>query len=40
LSQISHYRPDGTAHLRRETDTLDGEDVVAGFTCPLAEIFG
>lgn len=37
---VTVYRSDGTAHLLRETDTLDGEDVVAGFTCPLVEIFG
>ncbi|HID61591.1 MAG TPA: Uma2 family endonuclease [Anaerolineae bacterium] len=37
---VTVYRPDGTVRLLRETDTLGGEDVVAGFTCPLAEIFG
>lgn len=33
------YRPDGTARLYRETDTLPGEDVLAGFSVPVAELF-
>jgi Uma2 family endonuclease len=33
------FRPDGSARRLRETDTLEGEDVVPGFTCPVAELF-
>lgn len=33
------YRPDGSARLLRETDALDGEDVLPGFRLPLNEIF-
>lgn len=35
---IVHY-PDGTAKTLRETDTLSGESVVPGFSCPVKEIF-
>ncbi|HUF51603.1 MAG TPA: Uma2 family endonuclease [Longimicrobiales bacterium] len=33
------YRPDGSARLVREHEALDGEDVVPGFSLPLAELF-
>lgn len=33
------YRPDGTANLLREPGTLPGEDVLPGFSLPLAEVF-
>lgn len=33
------YRADGSETLLAEADALDGEDVVAGFNCPLREIF-
>ena len=33
------YRPDGTARLYRTSDTLPGEDVLPGFTMPVAEVF-
>ena len=33
------YRPDGTARLYRAADTLQGEDVLPGFTMPVAEVF-
>lgn len=33
------YKPDGTAKLYRVTDTLPGEDVLPGFTVPVAELF-
>jgi Uma2 family endonuclease len=33
------YRPDGSARLLRETDSLDGEDVLPGLTIPLRELF-
>lgn len=32
-------RADGTATMLKETGSLSGEDVVSGFTCPLAELF-
>ena len=33
------YRHDGSETLLTEAESLDGEDVVPGFTCPLGEIF-
>jgi Uma2 family endonuclease len=33
------YKPDGTARLYRTGDTLPGEDVLPGFTVPVAELF-
>ena len=33
------YHPDGSARLLRETDSLDGEDVLPGLTIPLRELF-
>ena len=33
------YKPDGTAKVYRATDTLPGEDVLPGFTVPVAELF-
>jgi Uma2 family endonuclease len=33
------YHPDGSARLLRETDSLDGEDVLPGLVIPLHEIF-
>jgi len=32
------YRADGTESLLAESDALDGEDVLPGFSCPLAAI--
>jgi Uma2 family endonuclease len=32
------YRPDGTESLLSAGDALDGEDVVPGFSCGLAEV--
>ena len=32
------YRPDGTETVVTEHEALDGEDVVPGFSCPLATI--
>ncbi len=32
------YRPDGSQALLGEFDALDGEDVLPGFSCPLAQI--
>ena len=36
---VTLYRPDGTACLLGEDDVLDGEDVLRGFSLPLAELF-
>jgi Uma2 family endonuclease len=33
------YHPDGSARLLRETDSLDGEDVLPGLKIPLRELF-
>jgi Uma2 family endonuclease len=33
------YRADGSESTLRETDVLDGEDVLPGFSCPLGQIF-
>jgi Uma2 family endonuclease len=33
------YRPDGTRRILGEDDALDGEDVLPGFTLPLARLF-
>lgn len=32
------YRPDGTEQILDPEQRLDGEDVVPGFSCPIAEI--
>ena len=32
------YRPDGSARLVRDREPLEGEDVLPGFTVPLAEV--
>jgi len=32
------YRADGTNSLLAESDALDGEDVLPGFSCPLGSI--
>ncbi len=34
----SVYRPDGTVRLLHENDPLDGEDVLPGFSCRVAEL--
>ena len=33
------YHPDGSARLLRESDALDGEDVLPGLKIPLSELF-
>lgn len=33
------HRPDGSANLLRQSDTLRGEDVLTGFSLELAELF-
>ncbi|MGH7319954.1 MAG: Uma2 family endonuclease [Candidatus Rokuibacteriota bacterium] len=34
------YRPDGSARLLRESESLDGEDVLPGFTLALNHVLG
>lgn len=36
---ITVFRPDATIEVLREGDTLDGGDVLPGFSIPVAEIF-
>lgn len=36
---VTVYRPDGSARLLREHETLDGEDVLPGLSIPLVELF-
>jgi Uma2 family endonuclease len=38
-STITVFRPDATIDILREGDILDGEDVLPGFSVPVAEIF-
>ena len=37
--QARVYREDGSESIVRETETLEGEEVLPGFECPLAEVF-
>jgi Uma2 family endonuclease len=37
---VTVYRADGSARLLRETDHLDGEDLLPGLTIPVAEVLG
>lgn len=37
--EIRVLRPDGTETRLREADTLNGEEVLPGFSCPVAELF-
>lgn len=37
--EVQVFRADGTYSLVHSGDSLDGENVVPGFRCPLAEIF-
>lgn len=36
---VTIYRPDGTVRVLRETETLEGEGVMPGFSLPLRELF-
>ena len=36
---VDIYRPDERTVTLTETDTLDGLDILPGFTCPVADIF-
>jgi Uma2 family endonuclease len=39
-NQIVHvYRANGSIHVLRNNDELDGEDVVPGFRCPVRDLF-
>jgi Uma2 family endonuclease len=37
-SEVPVYRRDGTLSVLRESDSLDGEDVLPGFSCPLRQV--
>src|SRR5437773_6872483 len=37
-SEVRVYRQDGSLSVLREGDSLDGEDVLPGFTCPLSDV--
>ena len=37
-SEVRIYRRDGTLSVLRESDSLDGEDVLPGFSCPLRDV--
>jgi Uma2 family endonuclease len=39
IRTVDIFRSDGTTQRLRESDTLSGEDVVAGFECPVAALF-
>jgi Uma2 family endonuclease len=36
--EVRVYRQDGTLSVLRESDSLDGEDVLPGFSCPLRQV--
>lgn len=38
LERATLYRPDGSARVLQAADALDGEDVLPGFTCRLADL--
>ena len=38
LQRATVYRPDGSARVLQAQDSLDGENVLPGFACPLADI--
>lgn len=37
--QVHRFRADGSAQVLQESDSLDGETVVPGFNCSVAELF-
>lgn len=37
--EVRVHRADGSLSVLRDNDTLDGEDVLPGFTCPLRDVF-
>lgn len=36
---VTAYRPDGSAYVYREADTLSGEEVLPGFTVLVRQLF-
>jgi Uma2 family endonuclease len=36
--QVRVFRTDGSESLLGESDALDGEDVLPGFSCPLVDL--
>lgn len=36
---VAAYTPDGMARIFRDTDVLDGGDVIPGFSMPVADLF-
>ena len=36
---VTVFRPDGSATVLQEADTLSGEDIVPGFSLPLSQVF-
>jgi Uma2 family endonuclease len=36
---VQIFRADGTVAMLRESDELNGEDVIPGFRCPIADLF-
>lgn len=38
-SEVRVYRSDGTLSVLGLSDSLDGEDVLPGFSCPVAKVF-
>ena len=38
-SEVRVYREDGSLSLLREHDSLDGESVLPGFSCPVRQVF-
>lgn len=39
LREVQVFRPDGSSYPVREGETLDGGDVLPGFSCPVAALF-
>ena len=37
-AEVRVYRSDGSLSVLQEGDSLDGEDVLPGFTCPLSDV--
>lgn len=38
-NEVSVYRPTGQLQLLGATDTITSEDVLPGFSCPVAQFF-
>ena len=38
-SEVRIYRQDGSLSVLLENDSLEGENVLPGFTCPLIDVF-